>query len=257
LEGQLRNLIEKLGLLKSSALVVAIAILFSFIGTYFLHQLLSLVGIMLDLEITLLIGVLVPTFTAPVVIIPILKLVLRINQLENSMRFLATYDTLTNLLNRRAFLEQATLLLNQRNNSDKNHCASILVVDLDHFKKINDKFGHSCGDAVLESFGVIVKQIMRKGDLAGRIGGEEFAFFLANTTQKDAAVFAQRLHKSIANALEVRDDCIVNYTISIGATCIDKSLDLAEALKRADKALYYVKDHGRNHTTFWEDLNIT
>lgn len=246
----MRHIINRWGILKSCTAIMVVVVVASLLGTFAVRQLLLYFGIDLNLRQSLLMGGIVPLLSAPVVIVPIVKLLYKVNQLEGAMRQLATFDSLTGLLNRRAFLEQATLLLNQRGALESGHSAAILVVDLDHFKKINDLFGHSCGDEVLESFGAIAKGVIRQGDLAGRMGGEEFAFFLPHVTKRDVDQIANRLHGAIAEGHELSADCIVSYTISIGATFVKDALDLAEALKRADKALYYAKDHGRNQTAY-------
>jgi diguanylate cyclase (GGDEF)-like protein len=246
----LRRIIEKFGILKSCIAIMVIVVGASLLGTYMMRQILLLFAIELNLKQTMLMGGLVPAITAPLVIVPIVRLLYKINTLENSMRLLATYDGLTGLLNRRAFLEQAIVLLNQRTSIAEKYLAAILAVDLDHFKMINDRYGHSCGDEVLQSFGEIAQKVKRMGDLAGRMGGEEFAFFLPNVSQVDVEHITKRLHESIPKGHDVRDDCVISYTVSIGVTFIKDASDFSEALKRADKALYYAKENGRNQTAF-------
>ncbi len=123
----------------------------------------------------------------------------------------------------------------------------MLLIDLDHFKSINDRFGHALGDRALEIFAASARQSVRSSDLLGRLGGEEFAAVLADTTRDKAMAIAERIRATFAHtALEV-DNRPVGATVSIGLVyCQDPALDVAELLAQADQALYFAKEDGRN-----------
>jgi diguanylate cyclase (GGDEF)-like protein len=123
----------------------------------------------------------------------------------------------------------------------------VLLIDLDHFKSINDRFGHALGDRALEIFAQSARQSVRSSDLIGRLGGEEFAAVLVNTSQDKAVAVAERIRASFAQAALEVDSRPVGATVSIGLVhCQDAVLDVPELLAQADQALYFAKEHGRN-----------
>jgi diguanylate cyclase (GGDEF)-like protein len=119
----------------------------------------------------------------------------------------------------------------------------VLIIDLDHFKSINDRFGHAFGDQMLEIFADTARQSVRSTDLLGRIGGEEFAVLLPNMNRNRALAIAERIRANFAQAAVE-----VGATVSIGlAHCQDDAeLDVPELLAQADQALYCAKKNGRN-----------
>ncbi|MNY40762.1 putative diguanylate cyclase AdrA [compost metagenome] len=127
------------------------------------------------------------------------------------------------------------------------HCAAVLMCDLDHFKSINDRWGHATGDLALRHFADILRAQLRKSDMAGRVGGEEFAVILSGANLTEATAFARRVQQQLAqNPLQHGDQCIA-MTLSIGIavlTASDTSVDAA--LSRSDMALYRAKSSGRN-----------
>ena len=142
----------------------------------------------------------------------------------------AYYDELTKIYNRRGVLNEV------KNKSPGN----ILFFDIDHFKKINDTYGHDFGDFVLEEIGKILKNTFRKSDIIGRWGGEEFIVVLPETKYEDALKLAEKLRKIIEN----HDFDGVRITISIGVSEYNGNFE--ESLKKADEALYNAKNSGRN-----------
>jgi diguanylate cyclase len=165
--------------------------------------------------------------------------------LNEKLKNLATKDSLTSTLNRGSFFETAQhlLILSQRQRSP----ASFVLMDLDHFKIINDTYGHFIGDKVLIHFTQTIQTFLRKSDLLGRIGGEEFALFLNSTDIDDAYKLADKIRNSIANsALEVEGKKVV-YTVSLGIGSLqEKDNSIDDLFKRADLKLYGAKDKGRN-----------
>jgi diguanylate cyclase (GGDEF)-like protein len=122
------------------------------------------------------------------------------------------------------------------------------MLDIDHFKKINDTYGHKCGDLVLKKLAATCQQVLREVDIIGRIGGEEFAILLPETDKEQAIEVAERLREAIGNAeVAIENGRPVRFTASIGVTSLtgeDKNMDVL--LNIADKALYQAKNAGRN-----------
>ncbi len=124
---------------------------------------------------------------------------------------------------------------------------AVLLIDLDHFKSINDRFGHALGDRVLEIFTDAARKSTRGSDLIGRLGGEEFAAMLVDTNRDKAVEVAERIRESFAQMAQEVDGRAVCATVSIGLVHTDApALDLPELLAQADQALYCAKERGRN-----------
>lgn len=159
---------------------------------------------------------------------------------------MAATDFLTGLPNRRYFLAQLEQEMARVHRIEK-HCASVLMIDADHFKQVNDTFGHAVGDSVLIHLAVVMRNELRKIDAAGRLGGEEFAVILPGADVAAAKIFAERLRKKVAGTPAAHDDRVISLTVSIGVAAMnvsDKNGDTA--LVRADRALYRAKERGRN-----------
>src|SRR5436190_6616681 len=157
----------------------------------------------------------------------------------------AMIDSLTGLLNRRAFLQDAEALLQQQIARDRP--IGVLLIDLDHFKSINDRFGHGTGDSVLQIFAKTAQDNLRQADLVGRLGGEEFVVVLADASIDNAYLVADRLRNAFAENAAVLDGVALQATASIGVSVIvDPAQDLAKLITLADQALYLAKARGRN-----------
>ena len=158
----------------------------------------------------------------------------------------AMIDPLTGLLNRRAFLQDAEALLQQQIARDRP--IAVLLIDLDHFKSINDRFGHAVGDKVLQIFAKTTQASLRQTDLVGRLGGEEFTVVLADASIDNAYLVADRLRKAFAVDRRRRSTAqALHATASIGVSVIvDPRQDLAKLITLADQALYLAKARGRN-----------
>lgn len=158
---------------------------------------------------------------------------------------LATHDELTNLLNRRAFLELATRELADVRRTGRS--IWLCLLDLDHFKRINDRFGHAGGDAVLREFARVINGLVRETDLFGRIGGEEFAVLLRDVTPGDIVPTLDRI-RGVVEAIRVPfNGAEIRFTVSIGATPLTAGYSsIEDALIPADDALYTAKRNGRN-----------
>jgi diguanylate cyclase (GGDEF)-like protein len=164
---------------------------------------------------------------------------------EYRLRTAANVDWLTGVANRRSFLQDAAELTKRH---AANPCpAAVLLIDLDHFKSINDRFGHAVGDRVLQIFARTTQENIKPPDLIGRLGGEEFAVVLYDVGPERAAARAELIRSAFAEAADEVDGYPVAATLSIGFVfCRGTVLDLPELLTQADEALYYAKERGRN-----------
>jgi diguanylate cyclase (GGDEF)-like protein len=155
-------------------------------------------------------------------------------------------DPLTGVTNRRGFFQMGERLLMRTRFARQP--SALLMFDLDCFKRINDKFGHGTGDEVLVAFCRLATAQLRVNDLFGRIGGEEFASLLPNTTPQDALSLAERVRAAVECASLRVGDHAVRATVSVGVAALsnDASADLAGLLTAADRALYRAKEAGRN-----------
>lgn len=157
----------------------------------------------------------------------------------------ALVDPLTGLANRRSFLQDAEQVAKRQ--VTKGRPIAVFLVDLDHFKSINDRFGHAVGDRVLKLFGDVATANLRSTDLVGRLGGEEFAVLLSDATRDNAFIVAERIRAAFETAGGVVDQLAIAATVSIGIAIIqDPSQDLNMLLGQADQALYRAKARGRN-----------
>ncbi|MCW5685954.1 MAG: GGDEF domain-containing protein [Pseudolabrys sp.] len=157
----------------------------------------------------------------------------------------AMIDPLTGLPNRRSFMEEAERLTERHRAHPKP--VTVLLMDMDHFKSINDRFGHAVGDQVLEVFAESARQSVRSSDLVSRLGGEEFAAVLYDLSREKAFAVADRIRTSFAQAALEVDDHPIAATVSIGlAHCELEAFEFGELLAQADRALYVAKERGRN-----------
>jgi len=131
--------------------------------------------------------------------------------------------------------------------------SSIIMIDIDHFKRFNDTYGHLAGDKVLESLAITIKQTLRTEDIPSRFGGEEFSVLLPGSGKEQAFFAAERLRKAVADLQVPWDPPLPQITISLGVFTFGKKLEISaeEIVSRADEALYLSKGLGRNRTTAW------
>jgi diguanylate cyclase (GGDEF)-like protein len=169
-------------------------------------------------------------------------------KIQEKLKFLATTDSLSGLYNRAEFMNLAKreFASAKRNNEE----LSLLIMDLDNFKNINDTFGHAAGDEIIHEIGNIIMTGFRKTDIAGRIGGEEFAVILKNASLEEAKKVAEKFRETVAGRKVIYGNQEISLTVSIGVAAIcgntDDINDLESTLKMADDALYKAKAKGRN-----------
>ncbi|MGI9947121.1 GGDEF domain-containing protein [Vibrio hyugaensis] len=161
-------------------------------------------------------------------------------------------DGLTGLFNR-AYWEQS---LKEEFNQLKvmEGACSLVIFDIDHFKKVNDTYGHHTGDEVIRRTSSLLRKTARSSDVCGRFGGEEFTVLLPHTNQEQASYFAERLRKRIEQEIVKVEDFLINYTISVGVCEYKSNFEShTQWLKSADAALYRAKENGRNQTCCHRD----
>jgi len=161
---------------------------------------------------------------------------------ESRLRGMANSDALTGIGNRRAFMDRASRALGEC--EEQRRPATLLLCDLDDFKQLNDSWGHAVGDEALIAFAALLERGVRKQDICGRIGGEEFACLLPNTDSLQAVKVAERIRRSCSE-LPIGVPQALTVSIGLAASCRD-GYALKSLLNRADAALYRAKDCGRN-----------
>ncbi|WP_228895749.1 GGDEF domain-containing protein [Acidovorax sp. Leaf73] len=172
--------------------------------------------------------------------------------ITSELRHLAEMDPLTNVFNRRAFL---TLLDKAISAAQRTGTAvPVLVMDLDHFKNINDTWGHRAGDDVLRHFVMLAHRCLRKEDVMGRLGGEEFAIFLPNASAAGALAVAERLRALVEAQPVATGPQSIPLTVSVGVTLCAHGDAAGAALQRADEAMYLAKERGRNRVEVSEKI---
>jgi diguanylate cyclase (GGDEF)-like protein len=167
----------------------------------------------------------------------------------NKFKRLSTIDALTNIYNRRCFFEMSNELIAIA--IRRKQTVSLLMIDIDYFKKINDTYGHQIGDFILRDLVIKIEKNLRESDVFARVGGEEFAILLTDTSLDGAKIIAEKVRKIIDDEVFTYNSISVNLTISIGISELNKDNTTIEDLyKKADKQLYFAKKNGRNQYQF-------
>ena len=166
-------------------------------------------------------------------------------RLQSHLENMANTDSLTGLSNRQSFLHRAEKEFSRARRYARPIAA--VMIDVDHFKRINDQYGHAVGDIVLRQVSAICQSSLRGSDLLGRIGGEEFVLLLPDTPLSNAIFVAERMREQLeATPIEV-DNLVIRITASFGvASLIDADINFNSILERADVAMYHAKHDGRN-----------
>lgn len=248
----MHNVVIKIGRLRVVALITLASVIASVLITFILMAVFT-TG--LDL-VLLAVSIITPSIVAPLASWYIVGLMFRIHKLEQVQRDLATYDVLTRVMTRRKFLENSEALLKLM--AKENMPMSFAYIDLDNFKLINDSYGHAGGDEVLKSFASVVQNHLRKSDLVGRIGGEEFAIALPNTgLDKSIRLLEKIRHSSENNPVEYSSEAI-QYTISIGVVLFHDAnpVCLDRLSHQSDLALYNAKQSGKNCIVEYETMKV-
>ena len=171
-----------------------------------------------------------------------------LHELIEEMYRSSKIDSLTNLMNRRAFEERLDEEFSVTRRHGLTSCLALL--DIDHFKSINDTHGHDAGDEVLRQVAAILQREVRTGDLVGRWGGEEFVVYVRQSDLEGAKILLDRLRNTVsANTVKIEDGADINVTFSAGVVSLSVSNDWRESLSKADEGLYQSKASGRNRVT--------
>ena len=177
----------------------------------------------------------------------------REHELAEAMRELAYRDELTGVLNRRSFLLQAGSSWRRPQDGG---CGCLLILDLDYFKRLNDTCGHEVGDEALRTFARLVQSLKREHDIFGRVGGEEFALLLPNTTRTQAEAIAHEIMAE-CRTLPISGGRGSGLSVSVGiAEIVGSDQDLAATMRRADRALYRAKETGRGRSCTADELAL-
>lgn len=234
----------KRGLVKALFAITLFSVLLSVLLTY--SSIALIFGLPQErMSDYLLIGAIVPSIVAPLVSFLLLKQILKINELEKKTRYLASIDSVTGLYNHRAFYESALITIQKAKLESENF--HVLLADIDGFKQVNDTFGHLAGDLALKHIGSIITQALRDGDIAGRVGGDEFMICLPNTSRDAALKVGDRILKEVRQSDLIYDAKKINLSLSFGLSSIDDSaMAIDSIIKTADQALYRAKKLGKN-----------
>ncbi|MFM9912495.1 MAG: GGDEF domain-containing protein [Methylophilaceae bacterium] len=193
----------------------------------------------------LLIGALASATVSPLVIYWLATLSYELYKSEQRLSALSQKDPLTGAYNRRYFDEQAKVECARAHRYGQ--ALTVLMLDLDFFKNVNDTFGHAAGDEVLKTVVKLGTSALRKSDILARYGGEEFVVLLPHAGIIEAKMLAERLRKSVEDSIIWLAGNSIKVTISIGASTLEEQeSDFTSVLGRADKALYQAKSNGRN-----------
>ncbi|KLD98491.1 hypothetical protein AA20_08710 [Aliarcobacter butzleri L348] len=167
------------------------------------------------------------------------------------LQYNASYDFLTKIFNRKTYFEisEEIFELSKRQNEP----FSILLIDIDHFKRINDTYGHLIGDEVLKFVSSNISKLLRKSDILGRYGGEEFIVTLPNTKLDNAKTIAEKINKYIYDNHYVNETYNLQLSVSVGIAQIKKETNLTDLIHKADEALYKAKNYGRNRVVVYEE----
>ena len=166
----------------------------------------------------------------------------RMKTLKKDLEFFLRSDELTGLYNRRGYQDKVT--------GNKNAFSAILMCDIDHFKNVNDTYGHHAGDYVIQEVAKCIKNTLRRDDIAVRWGGEEFLIFLSVTTLNNAYLVSEKIRETIeSSTFSYSDEIKINITVSIGISKLNENISLENAIMNADNAMYVSKADGRNKTS--------
>jgi diguanylate cyclase (GGDEF)-like protein len=181
--------------------------------------------------------------TSAIIALLLAWLVIKLVYSQRQLKIASTIDSLTGIANRRSLMTKALLVFNFA--KSKNLSLSLLIIDIDNFKEVNDTLGHSHGDVVLKETVKLTSSLMRKNDVFGRWGGEEFMVFLPGENLQAAIKMAERIRLRIAEKKWLLSE-VKQVTVSIGVTSFDNDHDLNSFIQRTDKLLYQAKVAGRN-----------
>ncbi len=207
-------------------------------------------------EIALTLSILAPLTIAPFLFWPLFGALVKIHYLEMEMRKLAMIDELTGVMSRRAFLDHAERAISLARRSQIE--LALVYIDLDNFKTVNDVYGHAVGDEVLKCFASVASGVVRKSDVIGRLGGEEFAMIIYGAGKDAVRSLVEKMLVEIRNAsVTTSGDYArqVHFTVSVGVAYLDLkgSKGVDQLIAQADKALYEAKHNGKDRVAISQE----
>lgn len=230
----------KLRLWQQSLVVTVAAVIGSDMLTLGFYSVFFADRLVLDLILTTIITVIV---AYPIALL-FLGQAAEVSRLAEELREASQTDHLTRLANRREFMASVGDMLAQSRNPGG--AGTLLFIDADHFKQINDTYGHGVGDEVLIALGQVIRDSVRQADVAARVGGEEFAVFLHNADVAVAQTVAERIRTQAHHISQTMEMDRVGITVSIGIARHSKGQGLEDVLRAADRSLYIAKEQGRD-----------
>ncbi len=245
-----REFIIRVGRVRSVLIATTLATVSSVMFTYAVMVIIK--GVPLNNN-ALTISILAPLTIAPFLFWPLFSAFIKIHHLELEMRRLAMLDELTGIMNRRAFLAKAEYAISVANRSQMG--LALAYIDLDNFKAINDVHGHAAGDEVLKRFATVAGSIVRKSDVVGRLGGEEFAMVVYGASMEDARHLIEKLLAEIRNTQVLASGNQIRFTASVGLAYLDarERKTVEQLLAQADKALRQAKLAGKDRVVFYKE----
>lgn len=228
----------KLSVFRQSCLIVLVAVIGAETLTLVFYSIFFADRLILDL-----------LFTAVIVIVIGFPLAyfffgqqVKLAEMAAKLDYAASTDGLTGLSNRKTFFNEATAVMAR----GKPVPDALLFIDVDHFKTVNDTFGHSTGDAMLRELAAVIRSSIRAKDIAARLGGEEFAIFLVDADRAEAMQVAERIRMNVRNVTCVSDVGDCGITVSVGVCVRQPGENLEDLLLKADRNLYAAKNRGRD-----------
>lgn len=206
-------------------------------------------------ENAFLTALVVPILVAVPICYMTARMALQLSNAHARLKELAHTDELTGLTNRRSFFESAEIMLAEA--CEEEVTISLLVIDADYFKQLNDTYGHATGDAALQFITEQLNVSVRKTDLVCRLGGEEFAILLPGLGEEEAEKLGARILKRIASRPMFWDDKIIEMSVSCGVADTHVGYDMTPLFKAADDALYAAKTSGRNRQVVFSRMAAT
>jgi diguanylate cyclase len=191
-------------------------------------------------------NLLIPLLLAPPFFFFLLNKMRKLAIAHQELLTIASTDALTSLLNRRAFTAMVDVYLRRTEEASTPSNGALLVIDVDHFKAINDSFGHDSGDEALKLIASTIAATVRETDLVGRMGGEEFCVFMPGQSSEHARVLAERIRSAINEAAFIARGQRHRLSVSVGGVVFDHGAPFRELYRGADEQLYSAKRTGRN-----------
>jgi diguanylate cyclase (GGDEF)-like protein len=191
-------------------------------------------------------NIFIPLVVAPPFFVYLLSKLRELAIAHHELSIVASTDVLTSCLNRRAFTAMVDAYLERVVDAETKREGALLIIDVDHFKNVNDSFGHECGDEALRIIAQTIKGVVREVDLVGRIGGEEFSVFMPGTDPSRTTVVAERIRIAIATVEFYPTENRCDLSVSVGGATLGREDTFSELFRRADARLYAAKQKGRN-----------